>query len=305
MICHFEGRDVHFTDGTVVKDVDTVIAATGFKVDIPALKDEEMKMKYRLPRHLWFHMVDVDEKDFFLVGFCRPQQINLITCCEMQARTMAQIVAGNKKFPSDEAMRMHINDTLEHMKLTFDRGYKALVDFIPFNDGMAKFIGCAPNYTKYFFTDFRMWIPMVYAPIQPCQYRLVGPGAQPKLARETILKSPYYKWPKERVARDFNCSMLLLISGFCDLFGIGSKHMRIQGQLRSVFKLFALCYFYVVGSAMYHGYKSLYIPMSFLIMAYGKQVHKIVTQSESFLTDEKMPLVMQAAHAKATYKKTK
>jgi len=223
----------------------------------------------------------------------------------MQARTMAQIVAGNKKFPSDETMRMHINDTLEHMKLTFDRGYKALVDFIPFNDGMAKFIGCAPNYTKYFFTDFKMLIPMVYAPIQPCQYRLVGPGAQPKLARETILKSPYYKWPKERFARDFNCSMLLLISGFCDLFGIGSKHMRIQGQLRSVFKLFALCYFYVVGSAMYHGYKSLYIPMSFLIMAYGKQVHKIVTQSESFLTDEKMPLVMQAAHAKATYKKTK
>jgi len=57
MICHFEGRDVHFTDGTVVKDVDTVIAATGFKVDIPALKDEEMKMKYRLPRHLWFHLM--------------------------------------------------------------------------------------------------------------------------------------------------------------------------------------------------------------------------------------------------------
>merc|ERR1719273_298543 len=121
-------------------------------------------MKYRHPRHLWFNMVDVDEKDFFLVGFCRPQQINLITCCEMQARTLAQIISGNKKFPSDEKMRMQINDTIEHMKLTFERGYKALVDFIPFNDGMAKFIGCAPNYTKYFFTDFKMWIPMVYAP---------------------------------------------------------------------------------------------------------------------------------------------
>jgi len=298
------GRDVHFTDGSVVKDVDAVIAATGFKVDIPALKEEEMRNKYRLPRHLWNHMVHVDEKDFFLVGFCRPQQINLITCCEMQARTMAQIVSGNKQFPSDEQMKMQINDTIEHMKLTFERGYKALVDFIPFNDGMAKFIGCEPNYLKYFFTDFKMWVPMVYAPIQPCQYRLVGPGANPKLARETILKSPYYQWPKERIARDFNCSMLLLISGFCDLFGIGSKHMRIQGQLRSIFKLFAFCYLWAVGSAVYHGYKSVYIPMSFLVMVYGKQIHKIITQSESFLKDEKMPFVMQAAHAKAMYKKT-
>merc|ERR1712119_47062 len=127
-------------------------------------------------------------------------------------------------------MKMQINDTIEHMKLTFERGYKALVDFIPFNDGMAKFIGCEPNFVKYFFTDFMMWVHMVFGPFQPSQYRLVGPGANPEQAREAIFKTPYYKWVGERLKRDMNMFFVLMYGGFCGVLRVGGKHMRVQGN---------------------------------------------------------------------------
>jgi len=241
-VCHFEGKTVYFKDGSKIEDVDAVIAATGFKIDIPAIKDMDLKKKYAHPRYLWKNMVAVDEKEFFLVGFCRPHQINLITCCEMQARALSQIISGKKSFPTDCEMKADIEKTVEHMAHTFSRGYKGLVDFIFFNDGLAKFIGCEPNYVKTLFTDPMMWVPMTFAAFQPSQYRLSGPGAKPKLARDTIMKTPYYMWTKERLSRDMNVFLLNLAGGFFDLFGVGGKHLRMQGQLRPVFKMFAMWY---------------------------------------------------------------
>jgi len=301
MICHFEGRDVHFTDGTVVENVDAVVAATGFKVDIPALKDEELKMKYSHPRHLWNHMVAVDEKDFFLVGFCRPHQINLITCCEMQARTLSLIISGAKSFPSDEEMQAQIDETVGHMGKFFERGYKALVDFIPFNDTMANFIGCAPNMSKYFFTDFFMWVHMTFAPIQPCQYRLVGPGADPEMARKTIFKSPYYKWRSERLARDLNTFAVLLIGGFFDLYGLTGKEWNIQGQLKPVFKMFALMYSLIVGYTFMNDMNYIAVPMTLIIMIIANTVRK-GSDPETFLADgTKDPLMMKFSNSKFIY----
>lgn len=264
-ICHFEGRDVYFTDGSVVKDVDAVVAATGFKVKIDALEDKNIEKKYFHPRYLWNNMVSTDEKGLFLIGFCRPHQINLITCCEMQARVMAQIVSGNKSFPSDEEMKADIYKTVEHMAHTFDRGYKALVDFIPFNDKMAKFIGCEPNFVKYFFTDFMMWVHMVFGPFQPSQYRLVGPGANYEQAREAIFKTPYYKWAGERLKRDMNMFWLLMYGGFCGALRVGGKHMRVQGQLRPLFEIFAMVYLAVMAISGSYGYKYVSYTMAFLL----------------------------------------
>ena len=261
-ISHFEGRTVHFTDGTCVEDVDAVIAATGFKIDIAAIKDGELKKKYSHPRYLWKNMVAVDEKSFFLVGFCRPHQINLITCCEMQARALSQIISGAKSFPSDDEMRADIKDTVDHMAHTFDRGYKALVDFVYFNDGLARFIGCEPNYVKYFFTDFKMWLPMVFASFQPCQYRLTGPGATPKLARKYFLATPYYKWKRERILRDLFVFLVNISSGFADLLNLGDKHYRLQGQLRPVFKMFALFYIFAVAALAFFEYYSVAIAIA-------------------------------------------
>mmetsp|Transcript_9566 Transcript_9566/g.12388 ORF Transcript_9566/g.12388 Transcript_9566/m.12388 type:complete len:625 (+) Transcript_9566:146-2020(+) len=302
MICHFEGRDVHFVDGSVVKDVDVVVAATGFKVDIPAMKDKELKMKYSHPRLLWNNMCAVDEQEFFLVGFCRPHQINLITCCEMQARTLSQIVSGRKSFPSVEEMQKQIDHTVEHMAHTFERGYKALVDFIPFCDGMARFIGCQPNYLKVMFTDPKMFIPMMFAPFQPSQYRLVGPGAAPEKARETILKSPYYQWPKERIARDTNVFLVLMVAGFADLFNVGGKHFRIQGQLRPLFKFLAAVYSFVIMKLYMFDFNKLAFGMFFLMAAFANGVRK-GCDAETFLADKTQPWFMRMASSNAVFGK--
>merc|ERR1711957_794150 len=140
------------------------------------------------------------------------------------------------------------------MAHSFERGYKGLVDFIPFNDGMAKFIGCDANFVKYFFTDFMMWVHMVFGPFQPSQYRLVGPGANPEQAREAIFKTPYYKWVGERLKRDMNMFWLLMYGGFCGALRVGGKHMRVQGQLRPIFEIFAA-----------YGYKYVSYTMAFLL----------------------------------------
>ena len=300
MICHFEGRNVHFVDGSVVENVDAVIAATGFKVDIPVLKDEELKMKYSHPRHLWNNMVAVDEKELFVVGFCRPHQINLITCCEMQARTLSQIISGNKSFPSDEVMKIEIEHTIAHMAHTFERGYKALVDFIPFNDKMANFIGCAPNMLKLFFTDIRMWIHMVFAPIQPCQYRLTGPGANHKLARDTIMKSPYYKWPKERIARDTNNFLLLVIASIPDLFGMNSRFYHVQGQLRPVFKFFAFLFLFTIAASYYYNMKAIFYPLILVLVIVANTIRKSMDH-DTFLNDKSLPFMQRISHSKAAY----
>jgi len=285
MICHFEGRNIHFVDGSVVENVDTVVAATGFKVDIPALKDDELKIKYSHPRHLWNNMVAVDEKEFFVVGFCRPHQINLITCCEMQARTLSQIISGKKSFPSDESMKKDIEYAIEHMSNTFERGYKALVDFVPFNDNMANFIGCAPNLLKLLFTDFPMFVHMVFAPIQPCQYRLVGPGAIPELSRKTIMKSPYYRWPKERIARDFNAVMILLSTSFADVCGVNGKFFHVQGQLRPVFRFFAFVTLSLLAASWYYEMRVVFFPLSALLLTFMLAIRSAM-DPESFLKED-------------------
>merc|ERR1719232_2362277 len=196
-------------------------------------------------------------------------------------------------------MRKQIADTIEHMKLTFERGYKALVDFIPFNDGMAKFIGCEPNYVKYFSTDFKMWLPMVYAPIQPCQYRLVGPGANPKLARETIIKTPYYKWPKERIARDFNTFVLNFIGGFAGILGIGGMEMRVQGQLRPVFEMFAMAYMTTMMASYYFGHNYVAGGMLFFLLMLGKIGSKAM--SRDVLLEGGELALMKASHSNFSY----
>lgn len=265
-ICHFEGRTCYFKTGEVFEDVDMVIGATGFTTDISAIKEKKFKKRYTTsPRDLWNNMVSPGVDDFFLIGFCRPQQINLITCCEMQSRAMAQVVSGNKKLPSVDQMKQEIENHRNYMESTFARGKNGLVDFIYFVDGLAGFIGCAPDLSKILFSDFEMWFPMTYAPIQPSQYRLVGPGAKPELARDTIMKSPYYKLEGERRSRDLNLSMIALASSILDATGFASEGMQCHGIFRVFMLNVARIYIAATVGCLALGF--LYAGIGMLLMA--------------------------------------
>ena len=251
IIERFDNRTVHFSDGTSINDIDIVIAATGFKYEINPIKDKELHSKFSNPRKLWKNMLSSEVDDLFIVGFARPNQINLITCCELQARAIAMILSKQKNIPSRENIEQDIAEFADHMNETFSKGALSLVDFIPFADGLAKWIGCAPSFRSFLFSEPKLLVPMVFAPFQPSQYRLLGPGATPKLAKETILASPMYRHRRERITRDFFGFWILLTSGLWSIFGIGSKHMRIVGIARDLFEFIATIYVIIIVCLLY------------------------------------------------------
>lgn len=53
-IDHLEGRNVHFTDGSVVEDVDTIVLCTGYVDSFPFLKDVQVSDVRQLYKHM-FH----------------------------------------------------------------------------------------------------------------------------------------------------------------------------------------------------------------------------------------------------------
>jgi len=236
-IARFDGRKVIFSDGTEVEEVDAVIAATGYAQKLPALTDKALAAEFEDPRRLWKHMAAPGVSDLFLLGFCRPQQINLITCCEMQARAMAQILSGEKQLPAREEMEEEIDRWEAHMGASFSRGSRALVDFLPFVDGLADYIGCAPDLRRLLFSDVVLWVYMMFAALQPSQWRLSGPGATPELARRTILASPLHQGRRDRVRRDTLVVFLLLLSTLLSFLAL--PHTNLVGHARQPFQLIA------------------------------------------------------------------
>eukprot|EP00811_Abedinium_folium_P022789 NODE_3223_length_2072_cov_11.732648.p1 GENE.NODE_3223_length_2072_cov_11.732648~~NODE_3223_length_2072_cov_11.732648.p1 ORF type:complete len:593 (-),score=201.62 NODE_3223_length_2072_cov_11.732648:171-1949(-) len=231
-----DDKTVHFEDGSSFQNCDAIIACTGYKLEIPAM-GEDMKDAFKQPRGLWNNMVNPEIEDFFLMGFCRPHQINLITCCEMQARALSLVVAGKRQLPAKEEMYAEIEAFRAHMARHFGRGGPALVDFIPFVDGIAEFIGCAPDLAYWMFKDPVMFCHMIYGSIQPCQYRLAGPGASFEKSREVILETPYYKDPFDRLKRHVNLSIICLWFGFLGL--LGNKKWALVGKMRPPFQIVA------------------------------------------------------------------
>jgi len=294
-ISHFSGKSIHFTDGSVVDEVDAVIAATGYQMDINAIKDKDLKEKFSNPRLLWKNMMAIDQTDLFIVGFTRPQNINLVTCCELQARTIALIVSGQKSVPSEEEMKSDILKHIEHMQRTFSRGSKTLVDFHYYADGLAQWIGCAPDFVSTLLTDPMMVINMVFAPFCPCQYRLVGPGATPSLARDAIMASPYYQHHRERLARDMSGFFLLLTTGVWSLFGIGEKHMRPVGLAGKLFEFFAALWLGLIIVSIYFQQFPVSLLLLFPILVFSKALRSGTSEK---MLEESEPLLLKFVQSK-------
>jgi len=164
------------------------------------------------------------------------------------------VVSGRKKLPPKEDMLADVEKFKTHMGTYFERGGPALVDFIPFIDGLAEFIGCAPNMVYWMLRDPFMFFHMVYGPLQPSQYRLSGPGACPDKARAAIMATPYFKGThnlsREGRRRDIKVTVASL--SWSMLSVLGFKQYALVGQLRQPFELVAamimLLFVYVMYS---------------------------------------------------------
>ena len=189
-VARLEGSTVHFTNGEHV-EADVVMCCTGYeeKLETPAewLGGLEIKDVRGLFKHA-FHP-DVGPR-LALIGWTRPFNGGVPACSEMISRYFALLCSG-KREPARPDLEKRIAEDVESEETAFAqaRHIRTLVDFTAFLDGVAEFVDCAPRLTDHL-NDPPLLYKLICGSSIAATYRLRGPGADPKMAREVILRLP-------------------------------------------------------------------------------------------------------------------
>jgi dimethylaniline monooxygenase (N-oxide forming) len=201
-IARVEGERVVFADGSDAQ-ADAIVFCTGFRRAFPFLAPELSDKLVGLDS-LWKNVVHPDLGDtLFMVGFARPHQINLVSVAEMQARLVGQVLCG-RGLPAVAAMRETIAADHAWMRRYFGDRYDknpALVDYLYYTDGLAKFIGCEVPLRRAALRDPALFLKLVFASMNGAHFRLVGPGADWDAAAAVIKATPTFSNKRDAVQR--------------------------------------------------------------------------------------------------------
>jgi dimethylaniline monooxygenase (N-oxide forming) len=201
-IDRLEGNTIHFVNGEKF-EADVIIACTGFRASFPFLEDTwddmKIKMDFLKTRPLFLHCIHPKiGSDMIVNGFARPAVGNIPSISELTARYYAYVLNGVCTLPSEQEMEKKIESLRDFHLNTFGEDGKKLsqlVDYLPMLDAIASEIGCLPPpLLKLLFTDFKLFRSIAYQSISSVQYRLRGPGATPKYARELLVSGPISYW---------------------------------------------------------------------------------------------------------------
>ncbi len=189
---HDGGRKLVTASGEVLADVDAVVFSTGYH----SSSDEFLPEKYHNidPRSMFKHSIHPKFGDKIAwIGRARPNFGSQFPLMEMQSRLFAQVASGKMPLVDQKTMQTSIAEDLKANLDQFENNaerIRSLVDYYRYMDGTADVLGCKPPLIKYFFTNPKLWRHLVYGPTQATQYRLVGRGAKPTLAKEIIYQLP-------------------------------------------------------------------------------------------------------------------
>ncbi|KAK2835804.1 hypothetical protein Q5P01_016288 [Channa striata] len=184
----FCGSSVVFVDGSRIDKVDVVVFATGYNYSFPFLPVAlQVKCGYRLRLYKHVFPPAVAHPTLAFVGFIHALgAINPLA--EIQARWATRVFKGLITLPSEETMKKDIEKDTKTMHKRFactDRS-PLQVDYIFYQDTVAKQVGVRPNILWLFLTDPRLALQVFFGPCTAYQYRLTGPG-QWAGARQAIL----------------------------------------------------------------------------------------------------------------------
>jgi len=93
------GQTVVFTDNSSAK-YDVIIAATGYKIDFPFFSTDFIQWQDGDSIPLYLRVFHPDHPSLFFIGLIQPQGC-LWTLAEIQARLVAQLLAGKTQLPSN------------------------------------------------------------------------------------------------------------------------------------------------------------------------------------------------------------
>ena len=185
------GKTLISKSGDVLDNIDTIVFSTGYYN-----RNDFMPKELQVcdPRSLYKHMFHLDYgKRITWIGWARPGFGSQFPIMEIQSRYCALVLSGEKNLPSIEEMEKTIADDISYYQYQFEGNcdrIRSLVDYYRYMNGMAKLIGCYPPIKRYFFTNPKLWMHIMYGPTQATQFRLRGPGKKVKLAKEIIYKLP-------------------------------------------------------------------------------------------------------------------
>jgi len=111
----------------------------------------------------------------------------------MQARLFALTISGKRELPSKTAMNRKIEmfkKFQEDESGPYIAQWFLYVNWIQFMDMCAREIGCIPRWS-WLITYPSMFFKLLLCSMNTFQYRLRGPGAKPKLAKDVINRLPY------------------------------------------------------------------------------------------------------------------
>ncbi|MCM2268966.1 MAG: NAD(P)-binding domain-containing protein [Thermoanaerobaculia bacterium] len=192
-LARFDGRRAVFADGSEMEP-DLVVFCTGFETRLPFL-DPAIAAA---PRYL--HTFDPGTgATLGFVGLLRPAFGAIPPLAELQARWFALVCSGRRALPTAPRMAAEIERWQRHRD-EFFRAVRGrldhLVEFTVFCEALAGEIGCRPTAAALARERARFRRRFFAGPFVAAQYRLVGPHAQPELARRLIESLPVvHPWP--------------------------------------------------------------------------------------------------------------
>ncbi|KAG0360504.1 flavin monooxygenase-like protein [Gamsiella multidivaricata] len=186
------GKRVEFEDGTVVEEVDVIFWCTGYKISFPALHPEVLTDGHGdLSKNqvwLWNYMLPPRHPNLAFIGLFQAVGA-LMPVAELQTRLLVQVWSGKSKLqepiPTDPGK---MDEEILKMKGEIRKQYgdsprhTIQVDFTPYNDKLAKQIGCFPSFGKLVrafgvVEGVKLWLETIFGPPIPVHFRLVGPHA--------------------------------------------------------------------------------------------------------------------------------
>jgi dimethylaniline monooxygenase (N-oxide forming) len=112
-----EGRTVYFTNGSD-ETVDAIIAATGYKTDLPFLPEGTSPVR-GTHMHLYNRIVHPDMPNVFFIGYFDATGGSNIRMMDEQSEYIAAIASGEIKLLDNEALKRAIQEDLDFQKAQF------------------------------------------------------------------------------------------------------------------------------------------------------------------------------------------
>ncbi|RDD46453.1 Dimethylaniline monooxygenase [N-oxide-forming] 2 [Trichoplax sp. H2] len=171
-------HDVEFCDGTIEKDIQAIVFATGFATAITCLDSSIITQDQYECLNLFRNIFPpgLDHPTLAMIGYVQVGGA-VFPVSEMQSRYVVRVFKKCLSLPSQEEMIRDIEDRHKANQKAVVRTEWSIirVDYIKYMDELASLIGCKCNLLLLFFRDPKLALRCFFGPCTPTQFRLVGP----------------------------------------------------------------------------------------------------------------------------------